>query len=64
MRTQRPINRPEPADMEPWKVIEKLHQSNAELLEAGEAIIQAWESGDLAAAVRKLAAAIAKAKGQ
>lgn len=64
MRTQRPVNRPEPADMELWKIIEELRQSNAELLEAGEAIIQAWETGDLAAAVRKLAAEIAKAKGQ
>jgi len=35
-----------------------------DLLEAGEAVIAAWESGDLAAAVHSLDAAIAKARGQ
>ena len=35
-----------------------------EMLEAGRAVIAAWESGDLAGAVRDLAAAIASAEGR
>jgi hypothetical protein len=35
-----------------------------DLLEAGEDVIATWEKGDLAAAVRKLDAAIAKARGR
>jgi hypothetical protein len=34
------------------------------LLEAGEEVIASWEKGDLAAAVRKLDSAIAKARRQ
>jgi hypothetical protein len=34
-----------------------------DLLEAAELVVSRWEQGDLAAAVRQLAAAIAKAKG-
>ena len=38
--------------------------SAPEMLEAGRAVIAAWESGDLAGAVRDLAAAIASAEGR
>lgn len=39
-----------------------LHGAAPALLAAGEAVIANWESGDLAAAVRQLAEAIAAAK--
>lgn len=42
---------------------EALRRAAPELLVAGEAVIAAWESGDLAGAVRNLAQAIGKAKG-
>ena len=41
----------------------RLRLAAGDLLEAAEAVVARWERGDLAAAVRDLDAAIAKAKG-
>jgi hypothetical protein len=41
----------------------RLRRAAPELLEAAEAVVACWERGDLAAAVRDLEAAIARAKG-
>ena len=41
----------------------RLRRPAPELLEAAQAVVARWERGDLADAVRDLAAAIAKAKG-
>ena len=40
-----------------------LREAAADLLNAAEKVVSRWEKGDLAEAVRELAAAIAKAKG-
>jgi hypothetical protein len=39
------------------------HAATNDLLAACKAVVSAWEHGDLAAAARKCAAAVAKAKG-
>jgi hypothetical protein len=41
---------------------EEMAQIHMDLLEASEAVLDNWSTGDLAAAVRKLDAALAKAK--
>jgi hypothetical protein len=41
----------------------RLHNAARDLLDAAELVVARWERGDLAAAVRELDAAIAKAKG-
>ena len=43
-----------------------VHRANSapDLLRAGKAVLAAWEAGDLAAAVRDLAAAIERAEGE
>jgi hypothetical protein len=41
----------------------RLRNAARELLDAAELVVARWERGDLAAAVRELDAAIAKAKG-
>jgi hypothetical protein len=46
-----------------WRDDDKrLHLAASDLLEAAEKVVARWRRGDLAAAVRDLAAAIAKAK--
>lgn len=53
----------------PWTATEKAERiatdlnSHAALVEAAELVIQRWEGGDLAEAVRGLAGALAAAKG-
>jgi hypothetical protein len=45
--------------------VQKLIDSHTQpLINAGQAVIDAWESGDLAAAVRELGAALKTAQGQ
>ena len=39
------------------------HAATDDLLAACQAVVDAWEHGDLAAAARKCAAAVAKAEG-
>lgn len=41
--------------------LERMRAAAPELVEAGAGVLAAWESGDLAAAVRRLAAALEKA---
>lgn len=64
-----PINRIEVLDRDGNEVASwcdddlRVRLAGADLLHAGELVIARWESGDLAEAVRELAAAVAKAKG-
>jgi hypothetical protein len=64
-----PINEIEICDAEGNKLTRwydddlRLRLAAHDLLEAAEMVVARWEKGDLAKAVRKLAAAIAKAKG-
>jgi predicted RNase H-like HicB family nuclease len=51
-------------DLASWMTFEyRVEQAAPKLLAAAEAVIGSWEKGDLAAAVRVLAAVVEKAKG-
>lgn len=69
MRTQRPITSLDAADLEPWRVIDTLQKTIADLLEALDTAREYALNGDTDTAIAALVGdvtydAIAKARGE